>query len=262
MHIFIDFHYSVAGAITGFLVGMTGVGGGALMTPLLLIFFGIAPSTAVATDLWFAVVTKLFAFVVHSRSGNVDWQVVKRLWIGSIPVAISIVIYVVLIHSLDKSTWLSTLIAWVVLITAIGMLLTPYLLAKARGLRIEFPYTFKSLQAMLTIVAGAVLGLFVALTSIGAGALGSVMLLYIYPLRLKPHRLIATDIVHAIPLAAIAGMGYLVLGLVNFQMLMSLLVGSIPAVIVGSKLSSYLPERIIQVVLALVLILASIKMLS
>lgn len=258
----IDIHYSVAGAITGFLVGMTGVGGGALMTPVLLLFFGVAPATAVATDLWFAVITKLFGFAVHSRSGHIDWQVVKRLWLGSIPVAISVVVYTGLFHPLTRTGWLSNAIAWTVLLTAVGLLLSPYLLAKGRAQRVSYPVQFKYLQPLLTVLAGAILGLFVSLTSIGAGALGSVMMLYLYPLRLTPHRLVATDIVHAIPLAAVAGLGYLLAGLVDIHMLVSLLIGSIPAVFFGSMLANRLPGRLIQIILAIALILTSIKLLS
>lgn len=258
---FLNYHYSIAGGITGFIVGLTGVGGGALMTPILLIFFGVPPAAAVATDLWFAVITKLFAFGVHSRSGNIDWQVVKRLWLGSIPIAIGTVIYVALFHSFGKSLWLSNFIGWVVIITAMSLILSPYFFSASKKLRIEFPDKFKYFQPILTVIAGAMLGLSVALTSIGAGALGSVILLYLYPLRLTPHRLIATDIAHAIPLAAIAGTGYLLSGLVNTEMLTSLLIGSIPAVIIGSKLTDYLPTRFIQIILAVTLISASAKIL-
>ena len=258
----LDLHYSLAGAITGFFVGMTGVGGGALMTPLLLIFFGVAPTTAVATDLWFAFFTKLFGFAAHSRSGNVDWKVVRRLWLGSLPVAIGIVFYVAHFHQLGKAPWLSEAIGWVVMLTAFGLILSPYLLAKGRAQRIGSPDTFKHIQPLLTLLAGAILGVCVSLTSIGAGALGSVMLLYLYPLRLTPHRLVATDIVHAIPLAAVAGMLYLWAGLVDINMLLSLLIGSVPAVYFGSILANKMPGRIIQLILAIVLMLASVKMLS
>lgn len=258
----LDFHYSVAGAITGFFVGMTGVGGGALMTPLLLLFFGVAPTTAVATDLWFAVVTKLFGFAAHSRSGNVDWRVVRRLWLGSLPVAMGIVFYVAQFHQLGTAPWLSQSIGWVVMVTALGLLLSPYLLAKGRAQRMGSPDTFKYFQPLLTVLAGATLGVCVSLTSIGAGALGSVMLLYLYPLRLTPQRLVATDIVHAIPLAAVAGMGYLWAGLVDINMLLSLLIGSVPAVYFGSVLANKMPGRLIQVILSIVLMLASVKMLG
>lgn len=257
----IDLAYVVAGALTGFVVGLTGVGGGALMTPILLIFFGVPPTTAIATDLWFAAITKLVGARVHHTSGNVDWQVARRLWLGSLPMAFLIVVIVSLGAQLAKVDWLTNAIGVVVLITAAGLLLAPKLLAVARGRRVGQPERFKAIQPALTVLSGAVLGLCVALTSVGAGALGSVMLLYLYPLRMTPHRLVATDIVHAIPLAVVAGLGYLFAGLVDWWMLASLLAGSIPTVLLGSVLAGRFPGRWIQIALALVLTAAGLKIL-
>ena len=257
----IDVAYALAGALTGFVVGLTGVGGGALMTPILLIFFGVSPTTAIATDLWFAAITKLVGARVHHANGNVDWQVAKRLWLGSLPMALLIVVIVSLGAQVAKVDWLTKAIGIVVLITAIGLLVAPKLVAYARGRRIGQPERFKAVQPALTVVSGGVLGLCVALTSVGAGALGSVMLLYLYPLRMTPHRLVATDIVHAIPLAVVAGLGYLFAGMVDWWMLASLLVGSIPTVLLGSLLAGKIPGRGIQIALALVLVAAGIKVL-
>jgi uncharacterized membrane protein YfcA len=131
----------------------------------------------------------------------------------------------------------------------------------AKNRRINNPEKFKNIQPAMTVFAGAVLGLFVALTSVGAGALGSVMLLYLYPLRMTPHKLVATDLVHAIPLAIVAGTGYLLAGMVDWPMLLSLLVGSIPAVWLGSKLSARMSGRWLQVALAGVLLVAGGKVL-
>ena len=257
----IDTAYALAGALTGFVVGLTGVGGGALMTPILLIFFGVSPTTAIATDLWFAAITKLVGARVHHTNGNVDWQVAKRLWLGSLPMALLIVVIVSLGAQVAKVDWLTKAIGFVVLITAIGLLIAPKLVAYARGRRIGQPERFKAVQPALTVVSGGVLGLCVALTSVGAGALGSVMLLYLYPLRMTPHRLVATDIVHAIPLAVVAGLGYLFAGMVDWWMLASLLAGSIPTVLLGSLLAGKIPGRGIQIALALVLVAAGVKVL-
>ena len=147
----------------------------------------------------------------------------------------------------------------VVLITAVGLLLSPRLLAAARHQRLDNPVEFKSAQPVLTVLAGAALGLCVALTSIGAGALGSVVLLYLYPLRMTPHRLVATDLVHAIPLAMVAGMGYLFAGMVDWHMLFSLLVGSIPAILISSTLAQKISGRIIQISLAVILLGVGLK---
>ena len=255
----INWGYAVAGALTGFMVGLTGVGGGALMTPILLLFFGVSPSSAIATDLWFAAITKVVAARIHHRTGQVDWQVVKRLWLGSLPMAATVVILVAMGARQVRVDWLAKAVGTVVMITAVGLLLAPRLLDMARGRRLGNPQKFKAAQPMLTVGAGAALGLSVALTSVGAGALGSVMLLYLYPLRMTPHRLVATDIVHAIPLAIIAGLGYLMAGMTDGRMLASLLLGSIPAVVVGSMLAGKLNGRWIQILLAIVLLSAGLK---
>jgi len=257
----IDLSYTLAGALTGFVVGLTGVGGGALMTPILLIVFGVAPTTAIATDLWFAALTKIIAARIHNRAGQVDWQIVKRLWMGSLPVALVVVLLVSFGAKVARVGWLTQAIGIVVLITAVGLLFAPRLLASARNRRLGNPEKFKALQPGMTVAAGATLGLCVALTSVGAGALGSVMMLYLYPLRMTPHRLVATDIVHAIPLAMVAGIGYLFAGLVNWPMLMSLLAGSIPAVIAGSLLAGRFRGRWLQIALAMVLLVAGAKTL-
>ena len=257
----IDWGYSLAGALTGFVVGLTGVGGGALMTPILLLVFGVSPITAIATDLWFAAITKLVGARVHHTNGQVDWQVAKRLWLGSLPLALLIVVIVSLGAQVAKVDWLTKAIGVVVLITAVGLLVAPRLMAFARNRRVSHAERFKAMQPGLTVISGAVLGLCVALTSVGAGALGSVMLLFLYPLRMTPHRLVATDIVHAIPLAVVAGLGYLFAGMVDWWMLASLLVGSIPAVFLGSLLAGKVSGRWIQIGLALVLIVAGVKVL-
>ena len=146
-----------------------------------------------------------------------------------------------------------------VVVTAFGLLAAPRLSAHARGRRLGSPEKFKAVQPALTVLAGAVLGLCVALTSVGAGAMGSVMLLYLYPLRMKPHRLVATDLVHAIPLAIVAGGGYLFAGMVDGYMLLSLLIGSIPTVIMGSLLAQRLVTKWIRAALALVLLVVGLQ---
>ena len=258
----IDLPFVVAGAFTGLVVGLTGVGGGALMTPILILFFGVAPATAVATDLWFAPLTKIAAVAIHYRTGNVDWQVVRRLWSGSIPVAIAVVVVMALGFRVERIDWLTKAIGVVVAVTAVGLLAAPALQRLTRERRIAEPARFKKRQGGLTMIAGGTLGLLVALTSVGAGALGTVMLLAIYPLRMTPHRLVATDIAHAIPLAMVAGTGYLVAGMVNGAMLGSLLVGSIPAVIAGSLLAQRFSPGWLRVALAVVLIATAVKTLS
>ena len=250
----VDFHYVIAGSFTGFIVGLTGVGGGALMTPILLIFFGISPTTAVATDLWFAAITKIFGVRIHNYSDNIDWKVAKYLWLGSIPISLLIVILINFDFKILKIVILSNLIGFMLIITSIFLFLSPYLISYTKSLRNINPNRFKYFQPYLTVLSGAIWCGCVALTSIGAGALGSLMMLYIYPFRMTPHRIIATDIVHAIPLAIVAGSGYLFTGLVDWWMLKDLLLGSIPSVICGSLIAGKISARRIQIALAFVLI--------
>lgn len=251
----------VAGALTGLVVGVTGVGGGALMTPILLLFFGVVPTVAVGTDLWFAAITKLVAARIHHRHGLIDWQVAKRLWWGSLPAS---VITLVLIKTATVNPQglqlLKSAIAVAILLTAVGMLLQRPVHAVGRRLRLGNAGQFKTLQAPLTVACGALLGIVVSMTSVGAGALGAMFLVYLYPLRLTPPRLIATDIVHAVPLAMFAGTGHFLMGNVNFTLLGTLLLGSIPGVLAGSLLSSRLPHAPLRMLLALILTAIGIKL--
>jgi len=250
-----------AGALTGLLVGLTGVGGGALMTPLLLLVFGVAPLAAVGADLWFAAITKLFVTRVHHGHGLIDWQVVKRLWLGSLSASALTLVWMKL-HPVDESavTLLKTTIAVAVSVTALGMLFQKPLHALGHKLRTTDGAHFKAVQAPVTVLAGAILGVMVTLTTVGAGALGAVLLAYLYPLRLTLPRLIATDIVHAIPLAMFAGLGHLLIGNVDFGLLGNLLLGSMPAVIVGAMLSSRLPHALLRGALAVVLLAIGVKL--
>lgn len=252
----------VAGAATGLLVGLTGVGGGALMTPLLLLLFGVAPLTAVGTDLWFAAGTKMFASRIHHGHGLIDWSVVRRLWLGSLSASALTLLWMRL-HPVDQSAvvLLKTVIAFAVMLTAVGIAFQKQLHALGRRQRIADGEAFKSLQPVATVLAGAVLGVLVTLTSVGAGALGAVFLAYLYPLRLTPPRLIATDIMHAIPLAMFAGLGHLWIGNVDFGLLGNLLLGSIPAVMLGAVLSAKLPHAVLRAALALVLLVVGGKMI-
>ncbi len=257
-----DWKLIVAGASVGLLVGLTGVGGGALMTPLLLLIFGVAPMAAVGTDLWFAAITKVVATPVHHRHGLIDWQVVRRLWAGSLTASAGTLAWMHFIPADEGAvTFLKGAVAVAVLITAVAMLFQRRLHELGRMFRTTEAESFKSFQAPLTVVAGAILGILVTLTSVGAGALGAVFLVYLYPLRLTPPRLIATDIVHAVPLALFAGIGHLVLGNVETGLLGNLLLGSIPAVIVGALLSARISHNLLRLLLVVVLFSVGLKLL-
>ena len=256
-----DWAQVLAGAVTGLTVGLTGVGGGALMTPILLLVFSIAPAAAVGTDLWFAAMTKLVATRIHHGHGLIDWQVVKRLWWGSLPASALTLLFMKLssTHAQGFQS-IKEVIAVAVILTAGGLLLQKRLHRFGTRFRITDAAHFKALQAPLTILAGMLLGVLVTLTSVGAGALGAVFMAYLYPLRLTPPRLVATDIVHAIPLAIFAGLGHLLIGNVNFLLLANLLCGSIPGVIVGAMLSARLPHGLLRMALAVVLLAIGVKL--
>ncbi len=256
-----DWLNSVAGFGVGLLVGLTGVGGGALMTPILVLLFGVAPATAVGTDLWFAAITKMAGGVVHSRAGTVDWQVLRRLALGSLPASIATLLFM---HwsGIGKhgNAALLNALGIVILLTALSMIFKKQFHAFGRELRLRLPAQFKQAQPALTVLAGAILGVLVSMTSIGAGALGAVMLLYLYPLRMTPGKLVGTDIVHAIPLTIVAGFGHLLMGNVNWSLLLSLLVGSVPGILLGSLLHTRSPELLLRGVIATVLVLVGVKM--
>lgn len=252
-----------AGAMTGLVVGMTGVGGGALMTPLLLLVFGVAPLAAVGTDLWFAALTKLAAVGVHHRHALIDWRVASRLWMGSLPAAACTLIALRLAHAqVGVAAILTVAIGATVLMTALGLLFQKRLSTMGTQLLKHRSGRIRAFQLPATIGAGIVLGMAVTLTSVGAGALGAVFLAYLYPLRLSPPRLVATDIVHAIPLAVLAGAGHAAMGNVDVPLLLNLLVGSVPAVIVGALLSARLPHGPVRVMLALVLSVVAVKLIA
>ena len=190
-----------------------------------------------------------------------DWQVAKRLWIGSLPTALTIIFLVSLGFTISKVSWLTTIVGFLVILTALGLWFAPKLSWYAHHRRIDNSVQFKQIQLFLTVISGVILGICVALTSIGAGALGSLFLLYLYPLRMKPHRLVATDIVHAIQLAIVAGIGYLIIGKVDGLLLINLLLGSTPAVVFGSFLSRKFSNRNLQITLASILFLVGLKMI-
>lgn len=253
---------SIAGFGVGAIVGITGVGGGALMTPILVLLFGVAPAAAIGTDLWFAAITKMVGGVVHQQKGTVDWEVFRRLCCGSIPAALVTLAWLHWSGAAQvKSGFLMAALGAVLLLTALAMVFKKQTHALGRRVRTLAPEGFKRAQPGLTVLAGAILGTLVTLTSIGAGALGAVMLVYLYPVRMVPARLVGTDIVHAIPLTIVAGTGHLLMGNVNLALLGWLLLGSIPGIIAGSLMGSKLPEAGLRMAIAAVLVFAGFKLL-
>ena len=250
--------HAIAGLLVGLAVGLTGVGGGSLMTPLLVLMFGVAPQTAVGTDLLFAAVTKIVGSRVHHTRETVDWSIVRRLATGSIPAAlvtIALLAWVVKIG--DKTSHVIMVsLGVLLLVTAIGLLFQRRILAY--GATHQLVHSERSYWP--TVLLGAVLGVLVTITSVGAGAIGATVLLMLYR-RVPVARIVGTDIAHAVPLALIAGAGHWFLGSVDFALLSALLVGSIPGVIIGSHLSARAPERMLQILLAAILTFTGFRLL-
>ena len=254
---------ALAGFGVGAIVGVTGVGGGALMTPILVLLFGVAPVSAVGTDLWFAAITKLVGGWVHHQKGSVDREVLRWLCYGSLPTSVATLAWLHLSQTARMNGGgLMSVLGAVLLLTSLAMVFKKRAQAVGQKLRTLSPVDFKRAQPALTVLAGALLGLLVTLTSIGAGALGAVMLVYLYPFRMTPGRLVGTDIVHAIPLTLVAGTGHLLMGNVDLKLLASLLVGSIPGIVLGSLLMGKLNEQVLRWAIAAVLVIAGVKLLT
>lgn len=251
--------YTLAGLFVGFLVGMTGVGGGSLMTPLLIFVFGVSPSAAVGTDLLFAAVTKAGGMWAHSRRRTVEWPVVARLAAGSVPTAIAMVALLELLHvDRDKLNFLATSGLGVALVlTSLALFFRRDMHRLADKVKARIP-AWRQWRVPATVLAGALLGVLVPLTSVGAGALGAAMLMFLYP-SLPTARIVGTDIAHAVPLTAVAGLGHLQLGTVDGPLLGMLLMGSLPGIYLGSHLSAVIPERVMRPILASTLLLIGCK---
>lgn len=243
----------------GAIVGLTGVGGGSLMTPLLLTVFRLPPAVAIGTDLFFAAITKTSGSVAHHRHGHVDYRILGFLLLGSIPAAIATI---ALMHftGITKG-WASAL----TFALGIALLLTAVTVAYKQawqtiGLRLERVIT-PSRKSTLTIASGVLLGVLVSLSSIGAGAIGATLILILNP-RLEAKRLVGTDIAHAVPLTLVAGIGHATLGHVDWLLLASLLIGSIPGIWIGAQLTRQLPERLVRALLCVSLVTAGLKVIT
>jgi hypothetical protein len=247
--------YAFSGALVGFFVGMTGVGGGSLMTPILILLFGFAPTTAVGTDQLFAGVTKTFGSAVHGFNRTVDWRIVGRLALGSIPGAIVTLIglYYMKISGNAANVLVTKVLSVALLITASSLVARPWLI-RLYGRRAAAREPRRT--ARLTIITGLLLGVLVSLTSVGAGALGVTALILLYP-EVPIGKIVGSDVAHAVPLTLVAGLGHWLQGAINLSLLESLLVGSIPGILLGSYVVKWLPELVIRLTLATILVVVS-----
>ena len=250
-------YYIIAGFAVGLLVGLTGVGGGSLMTPILMLFFNVKAAVAVGTDLLYASVTKTAGIFAHGKLGNIDWKMVSLLAFGSIPASIVTLLY---LKELDISSdnAVASIKFWLgiaLLLTSISVIFRNQLAKLSKtGHWINPKYV-----PALTIILGLVLGFLVTLTSVGAGALGVTALLILYP-KVNITKIVGSDIAHAVPLTLVAGLGHASLGTVDYQLLGTLLIGSIPGIWIGSHLSSKLAEHWVRILLALILVYVGQKL--
>jgi uncharacterized protein len=254
----IDPLYSLSGFAVGMLVGMTGVGGGALMTPLLILLFGIHPATAVGTDLLYAAATKTGGSLVHGFARSVDWRVVKRLAMGSTPATLLTLIVLSQLNLNGEA--MRSLITFVLSIalfaTALILLFGQPLVAMYRA-RVAELDPRRTLTA--TILFGALLGVLVTISSVGAGAIGVVVLIMLYP-QMPMARIVGSDIAHAVPLTLVAGLGHWSMGAVDWGIMGSLLAGSLPGIFIGSYFAIRIPERALRVVLATTLFVVASRL--
>jgi uncharacterized membrane protein YfcA len=250
--------FSLSGLFVGTLVGLTGVGGGSLMTPLLVLVFGIHPATAVGTDLLYAAVTKGVGTAAHGMNKTVEWRVMGRLAAGSVPATAATVALLAFFGRGGQvaPAFINTVLGLALMATATSLFLRKWLLVRLAG---AVDTLSERSVAVLTVVTGVVLGCLVSLTSVGAGAIGITVLLLLYP-RVPVARIVGADIAHAVPLTLIAGLGHWFLGSVDGAMLVSLLIGSVPGILIGSYLTAFVPERVLRPLIATVLAVVGFRM--
>jgi uncharacterized protein len=261
----IDLSLAVAGLIVGFVVGLTGMGGGALMTPILVVFFNIQPLAAVSSDLVASFFMRPVGAAVHLRQGTVNKHLVKWLVIGSVPSAFAGVLILRAIGNGRHIQDVVQVILGVALLVAAGAIVLKALMnlrQRARGehLAVTDPFAIR-VRPLPTVLIGALGGLVVGLTSVGAGSLIIVLLLFLYP-KIRASQLVGTDLVQAIPLVAAASLGHLLFGDFRLALTVSLLVGSIPGVYLGARVSARAPARLLRRVLAFVLLASGLKLVQ
>jgi len=247
----LDIYYIFAGASVGFVIGITGVGGGSLMTPLLVLGFQVQPAIAVGTDLLYAAITKAGGVYSHHKFKNIDWTIAKNLCLGSIPASI---VSVFAIQALNIS---DDVFAQIISLVLGVMLVCTSIVIIFKQRLIKFKSTQKPKPRNI-IILGACLGVLVTISSVGAGAIGSAILLILYPNMLS-NKVVGTDIAHAVPLTAIAGLGHLHLGNIDFNLLTSLIIGSLPAVYLGSKVGKVIPDKMLKNIIATILMIMGLR---
>ena len=257
-----DFSFTIAGFLVGFVVGMTGVGGGSLMTPILVLGFGIKPAIAVGTDLLYAAITKSGGVFVHQKHGNIQWPIVMLLSAGSIPACLGAIL---VIKKLDASginydSLIMTTLSVALILTALFLFTRNYLHKISQKEQFEFiKKLHRKYRKPVTVLSGVLIGILVTLSSVGAGVIGAAVLFFLYP-RMKAIQIVATDLAHAIPITAIAGLGHAHIGTVDYILLGSLLLGSLPGIYLGSHFGTFLPDKVMRPVLASMLLIIGVRL--
>lgn len=246
----------------GLIVGMTGVGGGSLMTPILVLKFSVEPMVAVGTDLLYAAITKSTGIFVHHAKKNIDWSIVKYLCIGSIPATVMSIMALkgMMATDIDHGAIITATLGGALVLTSLVIFFKSSIhnfaespkLTRIKALHLRF-------RTPLTILSGVFIGFLVTMSSVGAGALGAALLYFLYP-KMRTIMIVGTDLAHAVPLTAIAGIGHAHLGTIDYALLFNLLLGSIPGIYLGGSIGSYLPEKIVRFSLASLLLLIGLHL--
>jgi len=254
--------FSLAGLVVGTAVGATGVGGGSLMTPILILFYGISPAVAVGTDLLYASISKAFGVVLHGRNGSLDWKIVAWLSTGSVPAALLTVLFLHL-HGVDDdlNRIIKLVLAVAVMLTAtVSLFQERFWRALQRNRSHWVEWLHGPGQRPMTIVCGALIGSVVSISSVGAGVIGMMMLLLLYP-KHSPISLVGSDLAHAVLITGIAGLGHAGIGTVDYSMLLFLLLGALPGIWIGSRIGFRLSDLALKRAIASLLIFISTTML-
>ena len=258
-----DFLFTIAGILVGFIIGMTGVGGGSLMTPILVLGFSIPPVIAVGTDLLYAAITKSVGVFAHQKHGNIKWKVVAMLSMGSIPASICsiFIIKYLNIAGINYDQLILSSLSFAMLLTATFLIFRNQWHKLSKNEHFAFvKILHKKFTNLFTIFAGILIGTLVTFSSVGAGVIGAAFLFFLYP-RYKTIEVVATDLAHAIPITAIAGIGHANLGSVDYILQLSLIIGSLPGIYLGSQVGNLIPDDIMRRILAGMLLVIGILLL-
>ena len=251
--------YMLSGFAVGMLVGMTGVGGGSLMTPLLILLFGVHPATAVGTDLLYAAATKSAGTLMHGLGRTIDWRIVARLAAGSVPATVTtlfVLSRLELGHGAAAGRVITAVLGTSLFATAAALIFRRQLVAFYIAHVGELG---ERRTRALTVAMGGALGVLVSISSVGAGAIGVTALILLYP-RLPTARIVGSDIAHAVPLTLAAGLGHWLMGSINWPLLGTLLLGSLPGIVLGSRLAARVPDAALRLILATTLAIAGSRL--